>query len=346
MKPTDQMSRPSRPSRHAPTVARLLAGAVLVVSACGITPLPLKSPIVTARPTTTGEPLLTEASESRQQLGLRADETYVRNLWRDPAAVELGQTSGYGFPITKAELDLVESRARSTKAVTDTIDRYASSHEDVWAGRYVDTTTGSVIARFTDDLAIHRSALARLLHPDARYELRAAEWTKVELEALRVEVRNNKSWFASVDAKLTGLGVDLIANRTIVDVRSNRADIVGLTTEHFRAANRITVRVSPGAWTGGRGDLVVVARDRTGNPVVNLDCVLEVDEPGAWGNEVRVTGDDGLCRFRRVGATGVTVILRGLVANEVLEFGRGRAMVVAGGTVTLIIRVDRTDRLD
>jgi hypothetical protein len=249
--------------------------------------------------------------------------------------------------VTQLELVALDARARSVNEVEEVIREYSSNHLDSWAGMTKDQATGNVVAFFTGDITVHQAALARELHLDAPYELEPADWTLTELQSLRAEVRRDELWFASADAQLTGTAVDLAANRVIIDVSSDREDIVRLVTDRFDAEGKAEIlvgRFGPGPWKGERGDLTIVALDPGGGPVQNLDCVVEADEPAAWGGDIRVTGEDGTCRFKGIGATGVTVILRAQVGASVLEFGRDRTTIGAGSTARLTIVVFRNER--
>jgi hypothetical protein len=344
---SDQTSR----SPRLPNVLVGLAMAALLLLAtagCDSIPNPLVSPSPQPSPTPSAEEVrLADAIRLRERLGLSTDERWVRTLSLDAEAIARGLgTSGYGFPLTDAELRTLEGRARNANAVTQTITAYAADHPDTWAGLYIDTTTGTVVARFTGDLALHRAAFARSLHAGARYEVAPATWTKAELDVLGDRVRAEEPWFATVGARLTGSGMNIVDNRAQVWVLSNRADIEQIVISHFDAAGRMTVETEgPLPWQGPRGDVIVVARDPAGDPVPNLDCALEPSDPNAEKG-LLVSGDDGRCHFRRVAAIDTSVVLRGRVGQEVLVFGRGRITVRPGGTVELTIMVERPERPD
>lgn len=329
---------------------RLVLAVLLQVAAagCGSIPDPLVSPSPDVSPTRPSDEIRFEvAIRLRSRLGLSTAEDFVRALARDSDAIARGlSSSGYGFPLTEAELRLLEGRARDVKAVKQVMNTYAADHPESWAGMFVQTATGVVVARFTGELPTHRAALARLLHVDARYEVQPARWTKVELDSLADRVRAEELWFRSVDAQLTGSGTDIISNQTLIYVRSNRADIGQIVTDHFDAEGRMRVDVEgPLPWTGPRGNLIVVARDAAGAPVPNLDCILKSDNSSAEGN-LLVTDDDGRCRFLRVPAVGMSVVLQGRVGQEVLDFGRAQTTVRAGATVEVVIVVERRERPD
>lgn len=333
-------------------LAPMLALVLALASACDgsapatASPVPLLAPSISATPGS-DEGLITEVAMRRRSVGLPAGDDLVRTLLSDPTAVDRGIRSGYGFPLTQLELVGLDARARSVDDVETVIREYSELHRESWAGMSTSRTTGNVVAYFTRDLTIHAAALAEKLHVDAPYEIRPATWTLTELEALKAELRRNEEWFATAGAQLTGTGIDIDDNRVIVDVSSDRPDIVRLVVEQFDAGGKAEVlvgRFGPGPWEGGRGDLIVVARDRSGKAVQNLDCVIEADEPAAWGGDTRVTDEAGTCRFTGIGATQVTIILRARVGASVLEFGRDRTGIRADSTVTSTIIVTRSER--
>lgn len=336
----------------APPVGRATVIATLLIAnavgwGCGGDPIRSTDVAVSEDPVVVDPGMLHATAVTRRNHGLLATESYVRDLLMDPVAVQRGKAAGYDFPVTEPELDALEQRARSVSAVTSVFQEYAVDHAAQWAGLEVEDRSGTVVAYLTGDLEGHRAALAPMLHPTARYELRGAEWSLAELQELRVRVRSEEAWFASVDAQLTGTGVSIADNRTVVDVSSERVDIVKLVQDHFDAGTKIDIRVGrfgPAPWIGGRGDLLVIAEDENGFPVPNLDCNIRAADRAAWEGDIRVTDDDGRCSFKGVGATDVMVTLRGLVDHVVLDFGHAATTIKPGDVVVVTITVERSER--
>jgi hypothetical protein len=118
------------------------------------------------------EAAVRDAIRLRTEFGLRADEAYVRQLANDPTAVV-----SFGIPMLPGELAELQARIKTADGITDAVDAYAATVPDVFGGQYIDSTTGTVYALFTDDLAVHRAALAKLLHPSAPVVLLQARYS-------------------------------------------------------------------------------------------------------------------------------------------------------------------------
>ena len=333
-------------------VARWLLGisVSLAVAGCGSPPVSTAVPTDVATPGST--PLsapsaiknpFADVIHLRALLGLPNDEAHVRALAEDADAVERGK-SAWGFPLTAEELAVIEARARNMDQVGEVVRSYAVDHPDTWAGMFVDTPAGSVIAQFTRDLPAHRQALAALLHPDAKLEIRPAQWTLAELKALNQSVRDDEAWFESIDTELIANGVDVSGNKVQVTIRTNREDDVAPEVlTHFNAAERMAVLFGGGIWTGGSGDLVVVVRDPNGNPLPNLECAIEADDPDAFRGDPTLfeTDDRGRCRYRNIPADVMTVSIRDIY--ELGDWtGSGRVRVRENDTVTLEITAERS----
>jgi len=288
---------------------------------------------------------MAEAMRLRRLLGLQADEDYVRRLAADPDAIRRGGIL-YGFPVTEAEYDLLKARAEDSQAVAKVARSYGTKHPESWAGQYIETETGVVVSLFTGGLGAHRAALAKMLSLDALFDVRPATWTLAELKALDKAVLREQDWFEAIGSTFMGTGVSPDTNRVDVWVGSDDPTIADQIIAHFGAVGKMTVTVFAGPWKGGVGALRVLVRDPAGRPIENLDCRLEPDDPAAFNNEgySQSTQETGVCWFPAVGATGVTVVLTGIVDDEVLEFGRAGTMVVADETSVLTITVERKER--
>jgi hypothetical protein len=137
-------------------------------------------------------------------------------------------------------------------------------------------------------------------------------------------------------------------NRVTMVVRTKRADIVPLILARFDGVGKMEIALEAPRWEGGRGTLIVTAVDKRGQPVANLDCVLDARDIRAVSalNNLQNTGDDGRCRFLNVGATDIEVSLQGRLRGKVVEFGHGIATVRDGEEVMLPITVTRDESPD
>ena len=280
-----------------------------------------------------------EAIALRQRLGMRSDEAYVRALEADPEAGARGRETAFGFAVTVAEAIELDRRVSRTDEVATAIEAYGAGIP-TWAGMFVDQPNGGiVVAQFTGDLELHRAALARLLSPDARYEVRLVGHSLAELVALADRVTADREWFRTVDSYFTGSGADQSESVVVVNVKSLDPDIAAKVIEHFDAAGLMRVVVSRHMpWTGGYGQIDIVAVDPDGRPVPNVYCWLITDDPAAWEEGPEVTGDEGIC-YIRAGATEVIAQIRRETADGWIVLGETRALIPDKGVVTARITV-------
>lgn len=326
--------------------ARVVFAAVLgLLAACSpaASPesIPLTDPPSVEPSLSLAERDILEAIRLRRLLGLRNDEAYVRELASDPGAAP---SRMYGFPMTPDEDRLVEQRAADMDAVAEVVRKYGAEHADEWAGLYLETPTGSVVvAQFTGSLDVHRAELRGLLHPNARLELHQVRWTSAALKELKDRVRAEESWFDTIETRLNSLGVDVRANRLKIGIRTNRDDVVPLIAARFGGPDRVDVVFEGGIWTGGSGELIVVARDPGGRPVANLDCWIEGDDPDSDAGDGMLfsTDETGTCRFLNTAADTVTVFLRGGADGSLDWRGTARTTVLRDDRVTVNVTVTR-----
>jgi hypothetical protein len=280
-----------------------------------------------------------DAIALRQRLGMRSDEAYVRMLEGDPEAGARGRETAFGFAVTVAEAAELGRRVSRTDEVATAIEAYGADIP-TWAGMFIDQPNGGiVVAQFTGDVEQHRAALARLLSPAARYEVRLVGHSLVELQALADRVTADRGWFRTVDSYFTGSGADQKASVVVVNVKSLDPDIAAKVIEHFDAAGLMRVVVSTlMPWTGGYGQIDIVAVDPDGRPVPDEYCWLITDDPAAWEEPPEVTGDEGTCHIR-AGATEVIAQIRRETADGWIVLGETHALIPAGGTVTARITV-------
>ena len=171
----------------------------------------------------------------------------------------------------------------------------------------------------------HRAALARLLSPAARWEVREVDPLVLDQIALVERVKTERAWFETIDAEL----LDVVTNPMdggIVELTylSERRDLDAQIREHFGAPDWLRVeRSGAPPWTGPVGDLVILAVDAQGRPVPGLLC--------SFGEGTGlVTAPDGTCRYPGAAATETTVRLMGGINSE------GSSYVAGSATFTVV----------
>jgi hypothetical protein len=315
---------------------------LLVLQGCGDRP-PTPSPVAPTSSPTLSADEVTDAIRFRTSVGLRSDEPWILIVAADPAS--RAGAAAYGTPLTPAEKAELDARSRSAEALSGVVELYGSEHRDEWAGAFLDHTTGSFVTRFTGSLDEHEAALRRLIHPDARLEVRPAAWSLAELERRRHAVdRDAEQWLRTIRAWPAGSGVDVVANRVQLDISSRNPDAPALAIARFDGDGWLLVRSDGiGRWEGLLGTAIIYAVTRSGQPARWLDCVLTPDDPAAWlGGVAYGTGDRGSCPIEGIAATGYLVelkIRRGDTEDWVV-IGHGRVVVPPNGTGVATIEVD------
>jgi hypothetical protein len=143
--------------------------------------------------------------------------------------------------------------------------------------------------------------------------------------------------FESIGAIYEGSGVDERDNVATVHVRTHDPDVERLVLEHFKAHAMLRVVVDRRMrWLGGQGALTVVARHSDCRPVENADCLVTPQVPVDWSEDRRTTGDTGTCRFKRIDAIPIEIVLE----RERSPLAQKQGMIVAADTVVVRIFVE------
>ena len=126
------------------------------------------------------------------------------------------------------------------------IDDYAEAHRDEFGGTWVATPGVTVVSLWTANLDVHEAALRSLLPPGADFTVRQVSHTERELEALSERVAATWGWFARVDAKAIGLGVDVRSSIVELEISSANPDARRRILEHYGVTADILVITSDG----------------------------------------------------------------------------------------------------
>jgi hypothetical protein len=177
--------------------------------------------------------------------------------------------------------------------------------------------------------------LARILPPSARWEAREVDQRTLDMIAFVARVKNDRSWFATIDAEL----LDVVTNPLyggVVELtylsRSRQLDPVIVT--HFGSPEWLRVERAGGPpWTGPVGDLVVRALDFNGKPVSGLTCSI-------GGESALLTDDAGICRYSGVAAVEQRIELWAGIEESTHVVGSDAVVVKPDDLTTVTIVVD------
>jgi hypothetical protein len=284
------------------------------------------------------EAALEEARQFRVRYGLRADDVWIRAVAADPSSQQ-GVTD-YGVALMPFErLDL--ERRRTDVDLLKQIDDYGSLFPGSFAGAYWDQRASQAfVASFKDDAARHQAALANLLPPDARVDVRDVDWSTVELKRFVREVDAEQAWFASIGVQY------LTADRGIIDDFVS-VDYLGPPEAAQRIEGHfgdptwlVAERQGPLLWEGPRGNLVIVVVDQVGKPVPGLWCEFVARDPAAveGGEDIFGTDEDGRCIIPNLPAVSYRITLHRFVADDryepIISFD---AVLAPGGTTVPVV---------
>lgn len=260
-------------------------------------------------------------------MGLRADDLWISLVSADPSSRE--GTVVFGVPLLPWEFKQLVARTTTAVDAGAIVIEYGLTVPDDWHGSYIDQGRGGiVVAEVFRNADRHRMALARLLPPAARWEVREVDQQTLDQIAFIERVKADRAWFRTINAEL----LDVVTNPMdggIVELTylAERRDLDAQIREHFGAPEWLRVeRAGAPPWTGPVGDLVILAVDTNGRPVSGLLCSL-----GAGTG--LVTGPDGICRYPGAAATEGHVELLG---------GSEESTYVAGSAIFTVVPNDVT----
>jgi hypothetical protein len=314
----------SRPGPAAPSAT--IAGA----NASSATP---------SSPTASPAPLPSDiayAVAQRQRFGLRSDVAWVEQVASDPAA----RVGMLDIPLTPAEEQWFGARQATFDQVVAAVQAEAAAAQDQFGGVYIDQPGGRVMALFTANLDLHRQAILDRLGPAAPLAVQQVVYPEATLRALQDRISSDIDWLKGIDAAALAIGVDVIRNRTTLELSSANPDAPGLALAHYGVpADELAVTEDgTGAALLPRGTIDITVTAPTGVPVPASGWELEFagDGPGECGGEVGYGVVPGRVTEVPCQIGGWTVRLldesRAVVAS-------GHVTVVAGSHVGLAIAV-------
>jgi len=269
--------------------AAILGGLVIVAGGCG--GRPAESERSSLAPVSTPSPADVEESRRfREKFGLRADDAWIAAVAANPTAEEAEVI--FGVPLLPYEVADLMARNQAHHEAGPIVLEYARTVPDDWYGSYIDQQRGgTIVAQFFRNTDRHREALAGLLPPSARWEVRQVDQRTLDTIAFVARVKADRAWFATIDAEL----LDVVTNPMdggIVELTylARSRDLDPVILDHYAAPEWLRVeRAGGNPWTGPRGDLVIRAVNTRGDAVPGLSCDL--------GGDTSMTDRAGTCRF-------------------------------------------------
>lgn len=277
---------------------------------------------------------------TRRVWGLRYDEPWVRSVATDP--VSGAGIATYSIPLLPDEIAELDSRALARDEVMEVVEAYGEQQPE-WAGAYGDPASGGVFAKFTDDVEEHEAALRARLHPGNSLMVLDARWTFAALRDLQSRITQDAARLRSRGYHLLGVGVDVAANQTFVDVSTSDPDVAAFFARRFDADGMLVIRSDGTAvvgWQTGtlRGEVV----DENGKamPGVLIELDADVDGAGPRSDIGHATGPTGRFEFEDVTAVGYTVLVLEEAADGSRQIGSARAFVRPDQVTEVTIEVD------
>lgn len=302
-------------------------------------------PTATARIDPTAEELAS-ALRFRTTFGLRADDAWIRSVFRDPAS-DKGLT--FGVPLMTDEIAAVTAAQVAANAVSDIVAAYGAAVPEDWAGMNVDQRTGgTVVARFKANVAAHRDALLAWLPPGAKVEVREATWSEAELREFITLVEQDAAWFSTNGIEFYAANIGGLDNLGGIDVRFRgpkaTADVAAASIEaHF--GNPPWMRaVWDGLleWTGPRGTLEIRTVDAAGRLAPSIDIVVDsLDDRVSVNTDIGfMTDERGKLVHTNYPAVGYRVRAFEGFGDDRKVIGEGRVTVPANGRIALRLVVN------
>jgi hypothetical protein len=333
-------------SSHAALLKALAIGVMAVAATGCAADVPSVSVPTASVPVSTASlpPVISAAIEFRSKLGIRADEAFVRELADDPAAVGRGERSGFGVPLTEAELIVLRGRVEDLREIATAGHAYGLRHPEAFAGDYTDQANHRYVFLVTNGVEEHRAGLLAELPFGSPVVVQLADSSLGELDALFERVRRDEAYFGSIGVRYIGLSVLEKDNVVEVTVGADDPSAESQILEHFGTPPKLRVRIVPGAIPqDGYGRVIVQVVDEDGQPASprNVNCQLVHEDVGGWSPDLwELSPIDTRCRYSRVPAGRIDARIirdggdRRLLANK-------RGVVTAGDEVTITVTFEK-----
>jgi hypothetical protein len=205
---------------------------------------------------------IAKAVQFRTRFGLRADETWAREVAGNPA-----HEVAYGIALMPDEQAGLDARPRTFEEISTVLQDYGAKHPGEYGGLYVEPPGSTqFVILFTRNLEDHSAALAKLVNPLAQITLRQTPTAEKDLDALMERISN--------DSTLRAAGIFVVASsrddvgRAVeVDISTERPDAAGLLVGRYGPTVKVNVIDPTGAYLKPPGAVVGRVLDPSGKGV-------------------------------------------------------------------------------
>jgi len=327
--------------------AAALLGLAVLLGACSGTPA--ATPITSAPPSASTadisagaslDPAITYAISQRKQFGLRSDLAWVLAVATDPRA----RMQRLDFLMLPEEEAAFDQRQTDYDAVVAAVQVYASDKADVFGGVYLDQVAHTVVALWTDNPVMHRIGILAQLHASGPLVTRQVRYSEKQLRDLQDRISSDWDWMRGIGALATGVGADIIANATSLEISSTNAAAPGMIRTHYGVPADMLKIDSDGSGIllQPRGMIEGTVRTAEGKAPgengLDLRWKPDVANGGDCGSEVGLgLAPDGAFKLP-CAPGGWTISLKVSVAGDGwADVGSAHVVVPPGDTVKLLI---------
>ncbi len=337
-----------------------LALALIVVAGCGVAASPAPSdatPIVIASvPASAADSAQPDAADlayamsQRKLFGLRSDEAWVRQVVADPRA----QTQVLDFPMLPEEEAEFEARQSDFETIAAAVNEYAVGHRDEFGGVWIDQSGHTVVAAWTANADLHRLAILARLGTAGPLDVRLVRYTDRQLNDLTDRLFADPGWYKTIPAAPLSGGADTMHNRVEFQVSSANPQAALLILAHFGVAPDMLAVSSDGTGIAlqPRGKVLgsVVTADGKAPGRNSLQLAWHPDRPDGRGGDCGdMVGygvlEDGVFELP-CAPGGWTITVQASSGDGWVDVGSGHAVVPAGGTVKLVITLEKGAKLN
>ena len=266
------------------------------------------------------------------------------------AADPRARTAVLDFPMLPEEEAAFLRRQDSYQQVVSAVQRYVPGHEDEFGGVWIDQDRHTVVAAWTAHIADHRLGILAQLGAAGPLEVRLVRYPERALRDLQDRIAADWDWMRTIDARATGVGADIEANVTDLEISSANPLAPALILAHYGVPADMLRVTSDGTGIlllakGTVRGTVVRADGTPPDPRASLNVEWASDHPGAGSGDCG-GGDVGYGvgangRFELPCAPGGWTITITDMDHDFAPLGHGHVVVRPGEAVRLTITLDR-----